>query len=110
MCSGFLTYLHMGCITKKKRASDYTQHSLVDALLEHVAKFILDAFSRVSSKAAFTYKLSQQKAVLTRSKAGQNPLLCTQRTCTVIFINQINYQLSHLIRQNVSLCGGVLRD
>lgn len=98
MHSGFLTYLHMGSITQKKRASAYTQHSLVDALLEHVAKFILDAFSPVSSKAAFIYKLSQQKAVLTRSKAGQNPLLCTQRTCTLIFINQINSQLTNLIR------------
>lgn len=98
MCSGFLTYLHMGSVTQKKTASDYTQHSLVDALLEHVAKFILDAFSPVSSKAAFIYKLSQQKAALTRSKAGQNPLLCTQITGTVIFINQINSQLSHLIR------------
>lgn len=66
----FSHILAYGLYHIEKRASDYTQHSLVDALLEHVAKFILDAFSPVSSKAAFTYKLSQQKAVLTRSKAG----------------------------------------
>lgn len=96
MCFGFLTYLHMGSTTEKKRASDYTQHSLVDALLEHVAKFILDAFSPVSSKAAFIYKLSQQKAVLTRSKAGQNPVLCTKNLhCNIYKPNKFPIKSSH---------------
>lgn len=41
----FSHILAYGLYHIEKRASDYTQHSLVDALLEHVAKFILDAFS-----------------------------------------------------------------
>lgn len=83
----FSHILAYGLYHTEKWASDYTQHGLVDALLQHIAKFILDAFSPVSSKTAFPHVLSQQRVVLTRSRGGQKPLPSAKRTCTIIFLN-----------------------
>lgn len=83
----FSHILAYGLYHTEEWSSDYTQHGLVDALLQHIAKFILDVFSAVSSKTAFLYMLSQQRVVFTGSRGGQKPLLSAKRTCTIIFLN-----------------------